>query len=84
MYGTYFYSRPAASHLSLSHLSRRSSLALRYLPTMSDVGKSSKKSAINGGVVDVGYLQREIQADLATYRQNKAQDGMKKRAIHTS
>ena len=51
---------------------------------MSAVSKSSKKSAINGGVVDINHLEQEIQADLASYRQHKAQDGMKKRAIHTS
>ena len=51
---------------------------------MSAVSKSSKKSVINGGVVDINHLEQEIQADLASYRQHKAQDGMKKRAIHTS
>ena len=32
----------------------------------------------------MSHLEREIQADVATYRQYKAEDGMKKRAIHTS
>ena len=59
-------------------------IVLLARPTMSAVSKSSKKSAINGGVVDINHLEQEIQADLASYRQHKAQDGMKKRAIHTS
>lgn len=42
------------------------------------------KSAINGTTVDVSQLAREIQADVANYRQYKAEDTMKKRAIHTS
>jgi hypothetical protein len=42
------------------------------------------KSAINGTTVDVNQLAREIQADVANYRQYKAEDSMKKRAIHTS
>jgi hypothetical protein len=42
------------------------------------------KSAINGTTVDVSQLAREIQADIANYRQYKAEDTMKKRAIHTS
>jgi hypothetical protein len=41
------------------------------------------KSAINGTTVDVNQLAREIQADVANYRQYKAEDSMKKRAIHT-
>ncbi|KAL9183634.1 hypothetical protein ACHAXT_004490 [Thalassiosira profunda] len=43
------------------------------------------KSAIDGSSrLDVDRLQREVLADVATYRQYKAEDGMKKRAIHTS
>ena len=42
------------------------------------------KSAINGTTVDVSQLAREIQADIANYRQYKAEDTMKKRAIHAS
>jgi hypothetical protein len=42
------------------------------------------KSAINGTTVDVNQLAREIQADVANYRQYKAEDTMKKRAIHSS
>jgi hypothetical protein len=42
------------------------------------------KSAINGTTVDISKLAREIQADVAKYRQHKAEDGMKKRAIHSS
>jgi hypothetical protein len=40
------------------------------------------KSVINGTTVDISHLAREIQADVAKYRQYKAEDGMKKRAIH--
>lgn len=42
------------------------------------------KSAIGDGGIDIGQLEREIKRDVATYRQFKAEDGMKKRAIHTS
>jgi len=42
------------------------------------------KSVINGTTVDISHLAREIQADVAKYRQYKAEDGMKKRAIHAS
>lgn len=42
------------------------------------------KSAINGTTVDISQLAREIQADVANYRQYKAEDTMKKRAIHAS
>ncbi|KAL3815910.1 hypothetical protein ACHAXA_005758 [Cyclostephanos tholiformis] len=42
------------------------------------------KSVVNGTTVDIGQLAREIQADVANYRQHKAEDGMKKRAIHAS
>ena len=42
------------------------------------------KSAINGRTLDITHLVREIQADVATYQQYKAEDVMKKRAIHTS
>jgi hypothetical protein len=45
---------------------------------------SKRLSAINGKTLDINHLEREIQADVATYRQFKAEDGMKKRAIHTS
>ncbi|KAL3764109.1 hypothetical protein ACHAWU_003921 [Discostella pseudostelligera] len=47
---------------------------------------SKSKSTIsgNGRTLDMSHLEREIQADVATYRQYKAEDGMKKRAIHTS
>ena len=52
---------------------------------MSVVGRSTKKSAIGrGGSVDISNLEREIQNDVASYRKNKSEDGMKKRAIHTS
>jgi hypothetical protein len=42
------------------------------------------KSVIDGKTVDISHLAREIQADVAKYRQYKAEDGMKKRAIHAS
>eukprot|EP00581_Thalassiosira_minuscula_P006580 CAMPEP_0183743496 /NCGR_PEP_ID=MMETSP0737-20130205/65248_1 /TAXON_ID=385413 /ORGANISM="Thalassiosira miniscula, Strain CCMP1093" /LENGTH=296 /DNA_ID=CAMNT_0025979115 /DNA_START=316 /DNA_END=1206 /DNA_ORIENTATION=- len=32
----------------------------------------------------LSHLEREIKNDVAAYRQNKAEDGMKKRAIHAS
>lgn len=42
------------------------------------------KSVIKGTTVDVSHLAREIQADVAKYQQYKAEDEMKKRAIHAS
>jgi len=48
------------------------------------VMSSGNKSAINGGTIDIAHLEREIRQDVATYRQYKAEDGMKKRAVHSS
>ena len=44
------------------------------------------KSAItaDGKSVDISRLEREINEDLALYRRHTAEDGMKKKAIHTS
>lgn len=69
------------SQCSISSLLASTWWALSFLVgTMS----SKSKSAINGRSIDISRLEREIQADVATYRQYKAEDGMKKRAIHTS
>ncbi|KAL3780075.1 hypothetical protein HJC23_007324 [Cyclotella cryptica] len=38
----------------------------------------------DGKSVDVSRLEREINEDLALYRRHTAEDGMKKKAIHTS
>ena len=45
---------------------------------------TKSKSALNGRTLNIGNLEREIEADVAKYQQYKAEDGMKKRAIHTS
>jgi hypothetical protein len=44
------------------------------------------QSVINpdGKSIDISRLEREIKEDLSIYRQHTAEDGMKKRAIHTS
>ena len=43
------------------------------------------KSIINAdGSVDISRLEREIKQDLSLYRKHAAEDGMKKKAIHTS
>ncbi|KAL7545168.1 hypothetical protein ACHAWF_008524 [Thalassiosira exigua] len=42
------------------------------------------QSAINGAAVNISHLEREIRRDVSCYRQYKAEDGMKKRAIHSS
>lgn len=43
------------------------------------------KSVINpDGTVNVSQLQREIREDLSLHRKHAAEDGMKKKAIHTS
>jgi len=44
----------------------------------------SIRSVNAGGTVDIDHLEREIRADVANFRRYKAEDGMKKRAIHTS
>eukprot|EP00584_Thalassiosira_punctigera_P003530 CAMPEP_0172529498 /NCGR_PEP_ID=MMETSP1067-20121228/3561_1 /TAXON_ID=265564 ORGANISM="Thalassiosira punctigera, Strain Tpunct2005C2" /NCGR_SAMPLE_ID=MMETSP1067 /ASSEMBLY_ACC=CAM_ASM_000444 /LENGTH=311 /DNA_ID=CAMNT_0013313557 /DNA_START=113 /DNA_END=1048 /DNA_ORIENTATION=+ len=44
----------------------------------------SKPSVISKGTIHIGHLEREIKHDVATYRQYKAEDEMKKRAIHVS
>ena len=45
---------------------------------------TKSKSALNGRTLNIGNLEREIEADVAKYQQYKAEDGMIKRAIHTS
>mmetsp|Transcript_1028 Transcript_1028/g.2279 ORF Transcript_1028/g.2279 Transcript_1028/m.2279 type:complete len:321 (+) Transcript_1028:137-1099(+) len=45
---------------------------------------SISKSAISKRTIDISHLEREIKQDVASYRQYKAEDGMKKRAIHAS
>ena len=43
------------------------------------------KSVINAdGSVDISRLEHEIREDLSLYRKHNAEDGMKKKAIHTS
>lgn len=34
--------------------------------------------------INVGHLEREITRDVASYHKYRAEDGMKKRAVHTS
>jgi hypothetical protein len=47
---------------------------------------SSNKSAINadGTTINLSHLEREIQQDIGIYHKHAAEDGMKKRAVHTS
>ena len=44
------------------------------------------KSAINpdGKTINIGHLEREVKEDVAIYHKCKAEDNMKKRAVHTS
>lgn len=45
---------------------------------------SRSKSAICKSAIDISHLEREIRQDVAAYQQYKAEDGMKKRAVHIS
>lgn len=44
----------------------------------------SKGDATTNRRIDLGRLEREIRRDVAAHRKHRAEDGMKKRAVHAS
>jgi len=78
---------PSSCFLRSTPLPRRGTTATchqRIIFSLPSIMPTRSKSVINGTTVDISHLAREIQADVAKYRQYKAEDGMKKRAIHAS
>ena len=45
---------------------------------------STARSVIKGGKIDVRQIEKEVQNEVIAYRTHQAEDGMKKKAIHTS